>query len=197
MTSATEVLWSAGTWLNPPVSTRDDGRDLVVGCTQGSDFWRTTSYGFVHDDGHALLAPFAVGTAVEVSFVADFDRQFDQAGVLVRGDPATWVKAGTEFCDGVLQAGAVVTHGMSDWSVALVPQWSGTEVTVRVSRGPDSLTVRARSDEEPFRLLRLSPWPANVASSAGPMCCAPTRDGMEVRFTRWAVGPADGELHPG
>lgn len=192
----TDVPWSDGTWLNPPPSA-EHGDHLVVGCAPGSDFWRTTSYGFVHDDGHALLRPFGVGSAVEVVFVLDYDEQFDQAGILVRGDATTWVKAGVEFCDGAPQAGAVVTHGVSDWSVALVPRWAGAEVTVRVSRGHDALTVRGRVGDEPFRLMRLCPWPADVEASAGPFCCAPTRADLRVRFTRWGIGSADAELHPG
>ena len=81
----------AGTWLNPPVRVREDGDDLLVEARESSDFWRVTSYGFVHDDGHALLRPFPDGSAMEVTFTLDYDRQFDQAGVLVRGDEEHWV----------------------------------------------------------------------------------------------------------
>ena len=102
------------------------GSGLVVTAVEASDFWRTTAYGFVHDDGHALLRPFPIGEAIEVSFVLDYDQQFDQAGVLVRASESTWVKAGVEISDGVAQVGAVVTHGVSDWSVAPVPHWVGS-----------------------------------------------------------------------
>ena len=57
-------------------------------------------------------------TAVEVSFVASYDETFDQAGLLVRVDPTTWVQAGVEISDGVPQLGAVATRGFSDWSMA-------------------------------------------------------------------------------
>jgi regulation of enolase protein 1 (concanavalin A-like superfamily) len=193
--AATTVDWSSGAWLNPPPDVRVEGQDLIVHAAAGSDFWRTTAYGYVHDDGHALLHPFAVGTAVEVSLRADFDSQFDQAGILVRADAERWVKAGVELADGVLQLGAVVTHGMSDWSSGPVPSWAGGIVTIRVSRSDDALTVRARSETTDWGLVRVAPWAGGFRASAGPFCCAPTRAGLEVRFISWRVGAADDRLH--
>jgi regulation of enolase protein 1 (concanavalin A-like superfamily) len=187
--------WSAGRWTTPPDDAHEDGAELLVTATEGSDAWRHTSYGFVHDDAHGLLAPLAVGEAVEVEFDQAYDRQFDQAGVLLRADEETWVKAGVEVSDGAPQVGAVVTLGRSDWSVGAVPAWSGRAVTVRLSRAADSVTVRARVDQEPWRLVRVAPFPGEVEASAGPYCCAPTRPGLTVRFRSWRVGPADAALH--
>ncbi|MEU4717247.1 DUF1349 domain-containing protein [Micromonospora purpureochromogenes] len=192
-----DVDWTDGRWLREPVRVeRTDGGDLLVEPGAESDFWRHTSYGFVHDDGPALLAPLPGGSAVEVSFRLDYGEQFDQAGVLVRVDERNWVKAGVEVSDGEPQLGAVVTREVSDWSVAPVPEWAGREVTVRVSRDGDALTVRARVDDEPWRLVRLAPLAPGAAASAGPFCCSPTRSGLTVRFTGWRQGPADRELHP-
>jgi regulation of enolase protein 1 (concanavalin A-like superfamily) len=194
--SIEHVDWSSGAWLHPPVSVAPGpGGGLVVEPAEGSDLWRHTSYGFVHDDAPALLAPFPAGTAVEVTFHLDYGEQFDQAGVLVRVDERTWVKAGVEISDGHPQLGAVVTREVSDWSVAPVPEWTGREVTVRVSRAGDALTVRARAGAEPWRLVRLAPLPPDVVASAGPYCCSPTRGGLRVRFTDWRRGPADAALH--
>jgi regulation of enolase protein 1 (concanavalin A-like superfamily) len=194
-TTDTAITWSSGEWLDPPLHLEPDGDGLLVTAAAGSDFWRTTSYGFVHDDGHALLRPFESGTAVEVSFRVDYAEQFDQAGVLVRADAERWVKAGVEFADGAPQLGAVVTHAVSDWSSAPVPDWAGAIVTVRVSRAGDALTIRARREAEPWRLVRLAPWPPDLAAQAGPFCCAPTRAGLRIRFSAWHVGRADERLH--
>lgn len=190
-----DLDWSGLTWLNPPEAATQDGTGLLVTARQGSDLWRTTSYGFVHDDGHALLAPFAPGTAVEVSFVADFTGLFDQAGVLVRVDAETWIKAGIEFSDGEPQLGAVVTHRTSDWSLAPVPEWAGREVTVRASRAGDAVTVRARVADGPWRTVRVAWLDPAADAGAGLFCCAPDRAGLRVRFTRLATGPADSSLH--
>ncbi|MFV2111968.1 DUF1349 domain-containing protein [Micromonospora sp. LOL_025] len=191
------VDWAEGEWCNEPVRVENGpAGELLVQPAEGSDLWRHTSYGFVHDDAPALLAPLPVGEAVEVAFVLDYGEQFDQAGVLVRVDERNWVKAGVEVSDGQPQVGAVVTREVSDWSVAPVPMWAGREVIVRVSRDRDALTVRARSDDEPWRLVRLAPLAPEAVAAAGPYCCSPTRAGLRVRFTGWRRGPADAALHP-
>jgi len=190
----TDVPWESGEWTTPPESSRVEGSDLVVVARENSDFWQVTSYGFVHDDGHGLLVDLPDGGAVEVSFLADFAEQFDQAGVLVRSDPTHWVKAGVELADGAPQVGAVVTREVSDWSAAPFPDWHGREVTVRASRSGDALTVRAKAGGD-WHLVRLAPLDPALEWRAGPFCCSPTHAALEVRFTGFAIGPADAGLH--
>jgi len=187
--------WSAGRWTHQPAAVRSDGTDLLVEAQQGSDAWRHTAYGFVHDSEHGLLAPLPVPGAIEVAFVADYGRTFDQAGVLVRCADDEWVKAGVEMSDGVLQMASVVTHGTSDWSVAPVPDWAGRHVTVRASLDAGALVVRARVDDEPFRLVRVAEFAAGLPVEAGPYCCSPMHPGLVVRFTSWRTGAADASLH--
>ncbi len=141
MAAMAEIGWSVGQWTHPPERTEPMGSALRVTAVEGSDAWRHTSYGFVHDSEHALLAPFSPGSAVEVEFDAAFTQQFDQAGVFLRAADDRWVKAGVEYSDGTLQLGAVVTHGRSDWSVAPVPDWAGQRLVVRVSWVGDAVTV--------------------------------------------------------
>lgn len=187
--------WNDGTWLNkPPSAVRVDG-GLQVECAQGSDFWRTTFYGFDRDSGHALLFELPAGQACEVSFVVDFSELYDQAGLIVRASADSWVKAGVEMSDGQPQLGAVVTDGSSDWSCAPVPEWRDQVVTVRASRTRDALIVRARCGSEPWRLARLAPMSADLEVFAGPYCASPERAGLRVTFTRVAIGSGDAALH--
>ncbi|MGY1631827.1 DUF1349 domain-containing protein [Geodermatophilus sp. SYSU D01186] len=187
--------WSSGAWLNEPLHHIDALGRLVVKTRDGSDFWRQTSYGFTRDSGHALLWPLPPGSAVEVSFVGDLTQLYDQAGILVRVDEATWTKAGLEFTDGAAHLGAVVTRAVSDWSTSPVPTWSGREVTLRVSRAGDAITIRARVEHEPWIMIRLAPLDAGADAFAGPYCCSPERGGFEVTFTGASTGPADPGLH--
>ena len=189
------MSWAEGVWSTEPSAVTTENGALLVTAVNGSDLWRTTAYGFVHDNGHGLLGPFVEGTAVEISFVLDFREQFDQAGVLVRADEAHWIKAGVEISDGEAQVGAVTTHEMSDWSLAPGPGWRDTTVTVRASWQGDALVVRARSDASPWRLVRVSPWMPSSPVGAGPYVAAPSRGGLRVRFTGWTTGPADPSLH--
>jgi regulation of enolase protein 1 (concanavalin A-like superfamily) len=175
-----DVAWADGVWTTPPVAAVADGDALRVTAAEGSD---------------ALLAPLPVGSAMEVEFGARFDAEFDQAGLFVRADDEHWMKAGVEFSDGVLGVGAVVTDVRSDWSIGPVPEWSGRRVRVRVSRGPDALTLRVAADDEPLRLVRVVPFDGERTASAGPFVCAPTRAGLEVVFTAWRRTAADASLH--
>lgn len=189
------LTWDQGTWTNEPVSTRRDDGHLIVEAVETSDAWRETSYGFVHDTEHALVTGFDQDRAMEVDFDADFSEQFDQAGLFIRADETHWIKAGLEFSDGLLQVGAVVTWPKSDWSVAPVPQWNGTRITVRASRTGDAITIRARSGDEDWQFVRVIPVPEDATLEAGPLICAPTRAGLKIRFTGWRLTAPDASLH--
>jgi len=191
-----DIAWASGTWTNAPARVEVRGDEMRVTAVEGSDAWRITSYGFVHDTEHALLAPFDPGTAIEVSFRLDFSAQFDQAGIFAKVDDSTWIKAGIERSDGEESLGAVVTRGVSDWSLSPVPGWHGRLVTIRASRSGNALTIRARVDDEPWRLVRVAPLDPDAAVTAGPMCCAPSRADLTVLFTAWRTGPEDASLHP-
>jgi uncharacterized protein len=188
------ISWSEGKWTRTPVSQILKDNLLIVEAAEQSDWWRITSYGFIHDDGHALLREFPIDTAIEVSFILDFKEQFDQCGILIRSDEKNWVKAGVEMSDGYPQLGAVVTQNKSDWSTGRVTEWIGKEVTIRVSRSGDALTVRAKADDD-FRLVRVTPLDSKLSWMAGPMLCAPTRAGFVATITSWRVGECDANLH--
>ena len=188
------IAWSEGSWTREPVSITEKNGAIVVEAAEGSDWWRTTAYGFIHDDGHALIKEFPNESAVEVSFILNYTEQFDQAGIFITSGSENWIKAGVEYCDGFPQVGAVVTQVNSDWSVAPVPEWMNQEVTIRVSRSGDAVTVRAGINGD-LRLVRVAPLDPSRTWSAGPMFCAPTRAGLTVTFTKWTEGPADSELH--
>lgn len=189
------ILWREGTWRNPPSEVKGRGDVLEVSTADSTDMWRHTSYGFVHDSGHALLAPLADGEAMECDVEATYEHQFDQAGLIVFASPTHWIKCGIEYSDGVAQLGAVVTRGESDWSAAPVPQWSTGVTCFRVSRSADALTIRARRPGENWQLVRVAPIDATLTWQAGPYAASPTRAGLAVRFSRWRRGAADSALH--
>ena len=191
------IPWLEMTWLNPPERADFHGDVLEVVTRPMTDFWRTTAYGFVHDDGHFLGAPMAGDRAIEVTFRGEFAEQFDQAGLMLRAGPELWIKAGVEFSDGVLFASAVVTRGTSDWSVAPLHQVSAAQpITIRASRAGDGVTMRYRVGRDgDLRMLRVANLPPDAELVAGVMCCSPTRGGLRVRFEPVRLGPPDARLH--
>jgi len=189
------IPWPEGSWLNEPAALESIADDLVVTTADQSDFWNRTGYGFVHDNGHALLKDFPANTAMEVEFSAEWTHEFDQAGLFLYADSEHWVKAGVEFADEVLGLGAVVTDGMSDWSVGHVPEWMSARIRIRVSRTEDAITVRARAGDEPWRLVRLAPINPTLTWSAGPLAASPSRSGLVVTFHAWETSESDTSLH--
>ena len=185
---------STGVWLNQPESVVDANGKLLVTAKENSDFWRTTSYGFIHDSGHALLNEFPQDSSVELTWLLNYREQFDQAGLMVWANDENWTKAGIEFADGAPQLGAVVTKKVSDWSVAPVPDWMDREVQLRVSRSGDALTIRARCQGE-WKLVRLAPLDPELEWKVGIHLASPSRAGLSVEFLELKTGPADESLH--
>ncbi len=140
----------------------------------------------IPDAVHLLLAQDVVAT-----FALDYDQQFDQAGLMLRATRGEWIETGVKVSDGAAQVGAVVTHRYSNWSVAPVPHWSGRKITIRASRHGGAVTVRARVDDEPVQMVRLAHLDPALQVAARPYCCAPTRAGLTVSFTRWVRTPPD------
>lgn len=195
----TAIRWDDLHWLNPPpsVEVRDDVLEVVTG--PETDFWRTTSYGFIHDNGHFLGTPLVGDAGVELTFAGEFSTQFDHAGLMLRSAPDLWLKAGVEFTDGELYASVVVTIGRSDWSVAPLPVGHRAgPFTIRVSRVGDSMTIRcAAGPGAELQLLRVAHLPSAHDYLIGPFCCSPTRAGLAVRIDAMRLGPPDGRLHEG
>ena len=108
-------------WLNEPAEWARDGDALTVRADPGTDFWRTTHYGFIRDNGHCLARPWEGDFVASVLVDGDYRDRYDQAGLMVRLDETTWLKCGVEYVGGVHLASVVVTRDVSDWSVAPLP----------------------------------------------------------------------------
>ncbi|WP_379151688.1 DUF1349 domain-containing protein [Paenibacillus sp. sgz5001063] len=190
------VDWQSGEWSNQPVTAKVQDGAFVVEAAEGSDYWEKTMYGFQHDNGHALLAPWEDSDAVEVSFsLQGFTELYDQAGIMLWLNSTVWIKAGIELNDGVPHIGAVVTDGYSDWSLSPVPEWTGEVITMRASRMNDAVVIRARTEKHPWRTIRVARFPYEAGKKAGPFICAPTRSGLKVSFSRWVNTAPDTDIH--
>lgn len=178
------------TWLNPPPRWSGDAAALEMETGPKTDFWRRTFYGFERDNGHAWLTPVDGDFSASVRFRGAYETLYDQAGLMLRRDAETWIKAGIEFTDGILQFSTVVTDGRSDWSVIPLPDAGReTQVWLRLTRHGEAVRVQFALDGAPWRLARLAPFPADPAA-VGLMACSPERGGFIARFAGLAIGPA-------
>jgi uncharacterized protein len=185
-------------WLNEPASWQRTGDVLRVSVDPGTDFWRTTGYGYVHDNGHVYgeLLPGDLDVSVRVR--GSFASQYDQAGIMLRADEETWLKTGLEFFEGRPRLSTVLTAGWSSWMVADLPPGTD-EVTLRVSRRGDAVEVRYAAGDSAAELAALVYMPPDREMLAGIVCAAPEGNGFSVSFhdlrvvgREWGGQGADG-----
>ncbi|MEV4318542.1 DUF1349 domain-containing protein [Actinocrispum sp. NPDC049592] len=168
-------------WFTEPAEWTLDDDGLTVHTDAGSDFWRTTHYGFIRDNGHILGRWTEGDFTLQATFAGQYTHQYDQAGIALRIDAENWVKTGIELVDGQYQQSVVVTRGVSDWSVVPVPD--AANVTIRATRAGDTVTVYAGGT-----MLRLAYLPPAVPVHAGVMCASPDGPGYRVRFSAVSLG---------
>ncbi len=177
------------TWLNEPERWAADGLDgLTMTTGAGTDFWRTTHYGFVRDNGHFRGRRVAGDFVAEVKVRGDYTDQYDQAGLMVRLDAERWVKTGIEFVDGRQNMSAVVTHAVSDWSVVALAE-PAEVLSLRLTRTGDALQIDYAVDGRLWRMHRLAFFPAGLPVRVGPMACSPDGGGFGVHFSGLRVDP--------
>ena len=174
-------------WRNPPVTQRVQHNALVVTTGFETDFWRQTVYGFTHDNGHHLARPVGASFTAEVHFSAGYQAQYDQAGLMLWANQSHWVKTGIEWVNGQAYVACVVTVGKSDWSqmpIALPAEG----LRLRLHRQGDAVWVQVCAGDT-WRMVRLAHFPEELPAEAGPMCCSPSRAGLDVTFHDFSLGP--------
>jgi len=185
-------------WLNPPASWSGDARALELRTDEGTDFWRTTFYGFVRDSGHAFLCGVSGDFTASVAVAGDYQELYDQAGLFLRLDEERWIKAGIEFTDGAMHFSVVVTGRVSDWSVIpLAGARPSDPVAIRLTRHDDAVRVQFSTSGSSWQLARLAPFSGEDAM-IGVMACSPQRSGFRATFRDFVVGTAiPRDLHGG
>jgi hypothetical protein len=175
-------------WFNPPRHWRLEAHfpALVIEPEERTDFWQRTHYGFSADNGHFL------GLALEGDFVLSTQvrwhprHQYDQAGLMIRGDAHCWVKASVEHeLQGRPQLGAVVTNaGYSDWSLQDFP-FAENALRLRITKqGGDARVEFSPASGGPWTLMRVARlhWSELAPLRAGLYACSPKGAGFRAEF---------------
>jgi regulation of enolase protein 1 (concanavalin A-like superfamily) len=183
-------------WLNQPLQYRFDGAILKVVTGNKTDFWRETFYGFWRDSGHFLYKSINGDFTAQVFVKGEFDSLYDQAGLMIRLSETHWIKAGIEFTDGRLYFSVVVTNDVSDWSLVSIPT-DENGIGIRLTRHREAIRVQyLDASDQLWKPVRLAYFPPSEAVDVGLMCCSPEREGFEVTFRDFLIGPPIArELH--
>lgn len=184
-------------WVNQPLRHRVENGRLHVRTAPGTDFWQGTDYGFRRDNGHCLLAEVSHDFSLTVRTEFYPQQQFDQCGLMVRGNSKNWIKASTEFKDARLSwLGSVVTNrGWSDWATIDVDssvhlRW------YRIQRRRQDFKIEYSDDGNLWHQLRISHLHRNFASlSVGIYACSPNKEGgvdpFEAIFDHFSLGDSE------
>jgi regulation of enolase protein 1 (concanavalin A-like superfamily) len=174
------------TWLNPPTHHAFGDNTVHVRTGSETDFWRETFYDFWRDNGHFLYRQVK----------GDYEVLYDQAGLMVRLSETHWIKAGIEYTDGRMYFSVVVTNDASDWSLASIPA-DPNGVRIRLTRHGETIRVQyLDASDNHWKPVRLAYFPRSKMVDVGMMCCSPQREGFEVTFSDFSIGPAiSRELH--
>jgi regulation of enolase protein 1 (concanavalin A-like superfamily) len=178
------------TWLNEPRNWKQENDHLTVFADTHTDFWRKTHYGFVRDNGHFYYETIAGNFEVETEFHGRYESLYDQAGLMVRLDETTWLKAGIEFVNGVHYLSAVVTRDYSDWSVVPLDSYPGS-LRLRLKREGGAVTMEYRSTDLGWVMFRTAYLSTAHELEVGRMAAAPEGEGFEVIFSEFRLQRAN------
>jgi len=184
-----------GRWLNEPATWSLDDNQLHVVTDKATDFWRETHYGFIRHNGHFFFLESTGDFTAQVHVRARFETLYDQAGLMIRLDGETWLKAGIEYNDGAPMLGSVLTVGKSDWATG---PFNGdpADFHLRVTVADDVLRLQYSTEGVHWPLVRLAPFPKAASYQVGPMCCTPERAGLHVSFSDFSLAAPNGKaLH--
>jgi regulation of enolase protein 1 (concanavalin A-like superfamily) len=168
-------------WLNEPARWSMDGSALTITADANTDFWRTTSYGYVRDNGHLYGEVLTGDFELSMRVRGRYADQYDQAGAMLRVDDRRWLKTGVEYVDGRMRFSTVITAHHSSWAVADLPE-TAAEIGLRLIRTGDAVEIRYCVNGGTDNLAALVYLPPDHAVLAGAMCAAPEGGGFEVTF---------------
>ncbi|WWC99180.1 hypothetical protein V866_006075 [Kwoniella sp. B9012] len=168
----------------------EDGVEIRFPTEAGTDWWRTPErdsqdglmYGFEQEigkEGIEISVDVHVKPEVQVWLLTYIS---DQAAVLLRLGPTTWVKAGLEFENGKLWAGVVATAPYSDWS--LLPPPSKTS---RFTLSLKGQKLKVYLNDEMIREVNVFGDGEATKGFVGVMGCSPKGGGAEVVFREFMV----------
>ncbi|WP_082543544.1 DUF1349 domain-containing protein [Sphingomonas sp. Leaf339] len=185
-----------GRWVNAPKSWKvAPGGDLTLVTDKGSDFWRETHYGFTRDSGHFLGFTAPAAFTAQLRIRGQYQKLYDQAGIMVRVDERRWVKAGIELSDGRAMLSSVLTDGKSDWATGPY-EHDAQDFWMRATVANGVLRLQVSADGKTWPLVRLAPFPIAAFYQVGPMACTPECAGLEVMFSDLSIiAPLGKDLH--
>lgn len=186
--SAALAQTPARQWSNPPQAFKESPSTLTETVPAGTDYWRTTHYGFIRDSGPFRFETRSGNFEAKVQIHGKYQELYHQAGLMIRKDERNWIKTGIEFVNGHQNVSAVVTQNFSDWSV-LPRSDSPASIWMRLQRFNDTVQISYSLDGQKWSMLRLAYFPPELPVQIGMVAAAPGKMPFEVTFEHFSVEP--------
>lgn len=174
-------------WYSPPREweiNKETAR-LIVRTAKETDYWQKTHYGFEVDNGHFLYMELEGNFRLTTKVYSYPVHRYDQAGLMVRYSPDTWLKTSVEYIPNASnKLGAVVTnHGYSDWSTQEVDNGEAP-LYFRISRIGNDFYVDYSLDGFAWKQLRMTHLFEQESKpiQVGIYACSPQGEGYEAHF---------------
>ncbi len=179
---------TARTWLHQPAHWTETVDTLTATAPPGTDYWRVTHYGFIHDNGPFRYRQQSGNFEAKVRVTARYHELYHHAGLMIRIDDQNWIKAGIEFLNGRQSVGAVVTRDFSDWSVLPLAD-NPASLWLRLQRFHDTVQISYSRDNENWSMIRLAYFPPQPLVNIGMMAAAPGKEPLDVTFDHFSIAP--------
>lgn len=173
-------------WLHEPAHWSQKKGQVSVTAEPKTDFWQTTHYGYVTDNGHFYYTERSGNFVATVKVTGSFKELYDQAGLMIRIDSLNWIKSGVEFANGKVNISAVYTRQFSDWSVIALPT-APASIWLRLERQKDGVELSYSLDGKNYVMQRLGYFPPDISAKVGIMTAAPEGKGFTVVFDDFEV----------
>lgn len=203
---------SSGQWIFKPEQYQIEQDKVVIVTEPGTDFWQRSYYGFRNDNAPALLFENSDNFTFTTKVRFNYQKLFDQCGVIIYLDSENWFKASIEYDNAQFsRLGSVVTnHGHSDWATSDIEL--PDEIFYRLSRrGPDFL-IESSFEGIHFKQMRIfhlhrlgettaemgqvnPPLPADETVRFGIYACSPLDSSFTAEFTAFKLEPCSWLAH--
>jgi len=179
-------------WLRSPVKSAIHQDSIELTTAPKTDLWQATYYGFRVANAPALLWQDADNFTFSVRASFQYQKQFDQCGIILYLDDNNWFKASIEHeVESDVRLGSVVTNnGYSDWATTDIAPVE--QMYYKLSRrGPDFLLEHSADGERYVQMRVFHMMLLGDTSLTMGKADPPIKPEAVVEFGVYACSPGD------
>jgi regulation of enolase protein 1 (concanavalin A-like superfamily) len=124
---------------------------------------------------------------VLVKIKGSFKTSYDKAGILIREDERNWVMSGLEFFNKRINHSSCITRGISDWSLAPLPDEAKDGIWIAIKRHDNKVECFYSYDLKEWIQTRQGLFPTTATLKVGIVAACPMGEPFKVVFERFRI----------